>query len=118
MIAYNPDGTKKNVLADYSIEDKRLSIPHSLALNPAEDQLFVADRENGRIISISVSTGSVKVFSADTSLSRVFSLCFSGLREGGWPLLTVNEAYGGDSGYGVAVDASGEIEMVWGVEQV
>ena len=118
MIAYNSDGTLKSILIAHSVEEKTLSVPHSLALNPAEDELFVADRENGRIISILLSTGSVQVFSGDSGLSRVFGVCFSGLREGGWPLLTVSEAYGGDTGYGVAVDATGEIEMVWGIEQV
>ena len=118
MIAYNSNGMMKNILANLPIEGETLSVPHSLALNPAQDQLFVADRENGRIVSISVSTGGVQVFSADTGLARVFALCFSGLREGGWPLVTVSEAYGGDSGRGTTVGSGGEVEVVWGVKQV
>jgi hypothetical protein len=117
VIAYNSNGVMKNILANFPIEEETLSVPHSLALNPAQDQLFVADRENGRIVSISVSTGGVQVFSADTGLARVFALCFSGLREGGWPLVTVSEAYGGDSGRGTTVGSGGEVEVVWGVKQ-
>lgn len=93
-------------------------IPHSLALNPTQDLLYVADRENKRIVSIEVLSGKVRVFSADAGLGRVFGIAFSGVGVGGWPLLTISATDDGESGYGLAVGDTGDIKMVWGVEQV
>lgn len=107
----------KNIFADFPIKGETLFVPHSLALNPTEDLLYVADRENQRIVSIETSSGKVQVFSAERGLGHVFGLCFSRVREGGWPLVTVSETSDGN-GYGVAVGAKGDIETVWGYLQV
>ena len=118
MLAYSSNGALKSIFGNYPIDKKMMFIPHSLALSPAQDKLYVADRENKRIVSIEVAGGKVRVFSGDPGLGRVFAVSFSGVGEGGWPLLTVSATDDGESGYGLAVGNAGDIEMLWDVEQV
>ena len=95
-----------------------LFVPHSLALDSDERLLYVADRENRRIVSIETLNGKVHVFSAVFGLGRVFGLGFSGVGEGGWPLMTISETDSGERGYGVGLGAGGGIELLWGTAQV
>ena len=117
-MAYDANGMISTILGNFPIEKERLFVPHSLALNPSQDRLFIADRENHRIVSIDVLHGDVKVLSAARGLGRVFGVGFSGLRDGGWPLVAVSNTDDGESGYGVTLDQEGAIENVWGIQQV
>ena len=119
MVAYNANGMVKSILGNYPIDKKMLYVPHSLTLNPTQDILYVADRENKRIVSIEVSSGKVRVFSAERSLGHVFGIVFSGMAGvGGWPVIAISGADDGETGYGVTIGPRGDIETAWGVKQV
>ena len=118
MLVYNPDGTVKAVLGDFPIEGKTLLIPHSLTLSPSEDQLFVADRENRRIVVMDISgAGSIRVLPVG-GLDRVFAVGLSGLTPSGWPLLALVQDQTGQRGYGVTIAENNAIGIIWGVEEV
>jgi peptidylamidoglycolate lyase len=118
VLAYNPDGMVRAVLGDFPIEGETLLVPHSLTLSPSEDQLYVADRENQRIVVMDVTgAGNVRVFPVG-GLDRVFAVVLSGLSPGGWPMLVVVEENGGERGYGLTITEKDGVDSVWGVEEV
>lgn len=54
-----------------------LNIPHAVSLAQKEKILYVADRENYRVLSYNSSTGTfVKIFAEELS-ARIFSVAFS-----------------------------------------
>lgn len=118
IISYHANGVIKEILGNLPIDNQMLFVPHSLALDADERLLYVADRENHRIVSIETLNGKVRVFSGVFGLGRVFGLGFSGVGEGGWPLMTISETDSGERGYGVALGAGGGIELLWGTSQV
>ena len=109
------------IIGDFPIAGLRLFVPHSLALSPNEDTLYVADRENHRILAFGTSNkGGVEVFSSANELGRVFAVAFSGVGTGGWPMVTLNEnsGEGGTAAYGLSLDSHGNPQQAWGVSQV
>ena len=90
-----------------------LYIPHKASLNHDESTLYVADRENKRVLSYFTSTGAVSVFSGPLK-SAVYALWANGSRE--WPLYGV---FGGEKGsMGFSLDSQGEILDTWGPSEV
>ena len=118
VLAYGPDGMVRAVLGDFPIEGETLFVPHSLTLSPSEDQLYVADRENQRIVVMDVTgAGNVRVFPVG-GLDRVFAVGLSGLSPGGWPMLAVVEDKRGERGYGLTITENDGVDSVWGAEEV
>ena len=96
------------------VEGVFLYIPHSLALSKSEEELYVADRENGRIITYSTLTGHPLVSRSPDKLKTVYGIAFNG--SGSWPLYAI----GGQSHafHGVTIDESGEISSIWAPKDV
>ncbi len=90
-----------------------LSVPHSLALSTSQDELYVADRENKRIVSYKTATGEGSVFS-NHGLGRIFAISFS--RGGTWPLYTISMSR--DNVLGLSLDDDGNVINTWGVDGV
>lgn len=86
-----------------------LFIAHSIALSASQDELYVADRENKRIVSYKTATGEGKVFS-DHGLGRVFAIAFG--QEGSWPLYVVSDSLG------LSLDSDGTVITTWGPKEV
>ena len=105
------------------MNDQHLYVPHSLALSSySPRKLFVADRENHRIVSYDTTSGNAEVFSDSTVLgNRVFAISFNGSSRG--PLYGVFGprflAKEGDPGpMGFTVNEGGQLARTWGPEQV
>jgi len=122
IIKYSAAG---NILEiwDQPVNNQRLFIPHSLALSSSSPRkLFVADRENHRIISYDTTSGNAEVVSASAVLrNRVFAISFNGSNR--WPLygvfgprLSVKESEPGPMGF--TVNEGGQLARTWGPEQV
>ena len=88
-------------------------IPHSLALADGGRQLYVADRENERILRFDTHTRAGVVFSKGKQLrGAVFAitLAHSG---SGWPMYVVNGSMDGSKAVGFSVNSSGDVVATW-----
>lgn len=93
-----------------------LFVPHKLTLSAAEDKLFVADRENSRVIAYDMQTGRGEVFSGAAVLGgKPFAISTNGSRD--WPMHGVFGS-GKHGVVGFSLDSSGKIINTWGPEGV
>ena len=97
------------------IEHIHLFVPHKLALSADDATLFVADRENNRVISYDISKGVGEVFSGPKTLrSSVYSISLNGSNN--WPMYGV---FGGNPGsMGFTLDNKGARIATWGPKHV
>ena len=97
------------------VDGVKLNVPHSLALNG--DMLYVADRENGRIVRYNTSTGVGVVFVDRGPLGdTVYAITFSSSEEA-WPMFAINGS-GSYKGMGFTIDESGGVTDQWGPPEV
>lgn len=98
-----------------SIDNTRLFVPHKLTLNAAQDRLYVADRENSRIVSYNMRNGQGEILSSKAMLvGKPFAIYANGSSD--WPLYGV---FGGEEGVlGFSLDHSGKVINTWGPEGV
>ncbi len=98
-----------------------LSVPHSMALSASQEKLYVADRENRRVVSYETATGVGKVFSDKKGLGRVFAVSFG--QGGSWPLYAISVSSslvqsGESESLGFSLNGDGEVTATWGPEGV
>lgn len=95
------------------IDNTLLFIPHKLTLNSAQDKLYVADRENNRVVVYSTEKGRGEVLSSEAMLvGSPFAICMNGSSD--WPMYGV---FGGEKGVlGFSMDRSGKVINTWGPE--
>ena len=96
------------------IDNLDLMVPHSLALSKNGDELYVADRENGRIIKYDTRTGHGSVFVPPGVLGEaVYALTFATL-DGDWPMYVVNGSMDKrKKAVGFTLDKYGDILNTW-----
>ena len=94
------------------INGLRLNVPHSLALSSDGSKLYVADRENYRIVVYDTSTGIGSLFVPPGALhSAVYAISFSNGR-GDWPMYAINGSEDNDAS-GFTIDKNGHIIDTW-----
>ena len=87
-----------------------IRVAHSLALLEGERKLFLADRENGRILSYDTATGEGRVFSNALAFGgTVFAISFSA--NGTWPMVAVNGHT--DHNVGFTINHRGAVVATW-----
>ena len=103
------------------IAGQNLFIPHKAILSAAEDILYVADRQNSRIVSFDTDGGRGRVFSEGVELGGGFpySIAFNS-SEKDWPMCGVfgGVALGGAKLMGFTLDKNGNRIATWGPEEV
>ncbi len=98
---------------DGRVSSLPLFIPHKASLSRDQTTLYIADRENQRVLSYDTNTGSARVFSGPLG-SAVYAVCVNG--SDGWPMYGV---YGGKPGsMGFSLDSRGEVMNTWGPSKV
>lgn len=83
---------KGSYITQYSnkIDGLQLEVPHSLALSSDGDTLYVADRENYRIVEYNTLTGSGRVFVPSDKLGgAIYAISFSD-KARNWPMYAIN----------------------------
>lgn len=115
VVEYLLNGTYVRSLPS-EVAGLRLFVPHSVALR--DDVLYVADRENGRIVSYNTTTGTAAVF-VDTGAigDTVYAITFSS-HDGRWPMFAVNGSGSSYNGRGFTIDDKGDIIGEWGPAEV
>ena len=98
-------------------------VPHNLALSSSSPaKLFVADRENKRIISYDTTSGHAEVFSNSTTLkNRVFAISFNGSSTRllyGVFVPSVFAKDGNTRPMGFTVNEEGQLANTWGPNEV
>ena len=117
---YGPHGNLLEVW-QAPIAGRNLFIPHKAILNAAEDILYVADRQNGRLISFSTKGGRGRVFSEGVELGRGFPYSiFFNSNQTDWPMYGVfgGMAMRGGRLMGFTLDRSGSKIGTWGPNEV
>lgn len=96
------------------VDQLTLNIPHSLALSRDGAELYVADRENYRIIKYNTTTGVGTVFVPPGGLDgAIYAISFSN-RQGDWPLYAVNGSMADNKDCsGFTIDENGRILGKW-----
>ena len=93
-----------------------LYIPHKLTLSADQNKLYLADRENSRVIVYSTATGQGKVFSSKADLDgKPYAIFTNGSRD--WPMHGVF-GEGGRGIVGFSLNSSGKVINTWGPEGV
>ena len=92
-----------------------LFVPHKLTLNAAQDKLYLADRENSRVVVYGTKSGHGEVFSSKTTLGgKPFAIFANGSSD--WPMHGV---FGGKKGVmGFSLDRGGKVINTWGPQGV
>ena len=118
VVQYTASGSVEQILGDDLIDGALLMVPHCLALSPNEDTLYVADRENHRIVSFGIlgNEEAPKVFSDDRGLGQLFGVAFSYIGSGGWPLYGVGRSE--TESFGVVINSTGSVLERWMSSQV
>ncbi|XP_003388865.3 PREDICTED: peptidyl-glycine alpha-amidating monooxygenase-like [Amphimedon queenslandica] len=83
---------KGSYITQYSnkVDGLQLEVPHSLALSSDGETLYVADRENYRIIEYNTLTGSGSVFvSSDKLGGAIYAISFAD-KARNWPMYAIN----------------------------
>lgn len=103
------------------IEGLRLFIPHSLALNHNGTELYVADRQNQRIVVYDTITKKGRVFIDNSVLNgNIFGIAFSNRNgKNSWPLYAINGSINeADKCYGFTINEHGRVTDTWGPSEV
>ena len=101
------------------VEGKNMFVPHKAILNAAQDLLYVADRENKRILSFVISEGGRGVvFSNNRQLrGNPYSICFND-SQNDWPMYGVLGGFSMEKLMGFTLDKSGTRTATWGPKEV
>ena len=107
---------------DSSIAGKELFIPHKAILNAADTMLYVADRENQRIVLYDTLTGSGKEWSGKEELDgSPYAISFNSFSAGGdWYMHGVFGGIrkDGESLMGFTLNMNGKKMGTWGPDEV
>lgn len=101
------------------VKDVPLYVPHCLALSPDRKELYVADRENGRVLKYNTSSGRAELFSDSVEgfMGYVYAIAFNS--SDSWPLYAVNgPADRVEQSHGLSQKEDGELAAVWGQDEV
>ena len=105
-----------------NVEGEHLFVPHKAILNAAETILYVADRENQRIVLYDTMTGAGKELSGNRELDgSPYSISFNGSSSGeDWLMYGVFGGIGGDGEnyMGFSLDKNGRKVDTWGPNEV
>lgn len=115
---FNSEGQLAEVW-DAPIDGINMFIPHKAILNAAEDILYVADRENMRVLSFSTTEGGRgQVLSDARQLGgKPYSISFNS-SETDWPMYGVQGGFSNERLVGFALDSSGTRIGTWGPNEV
>ena len=92
-----------------------IRVAHSLVVLEEEKKLFLADRENGRILSYDTVTGEGRVFSdAPVFRGAMFAISFSANET--WPMVAINGHTDHNSGF--TINKKGAVISTWGPDKV
>lgn len=99
--------------------NEHMMVPHKAILNAAENILYVADRENRRIVSFSTSDGGRgHVFSDERELGgRPYAIFFNGSKSD-WPMYGVFGGVSRKTLVGFTLDERGNKIGTWGPQEV
>ena len=114
MSKFSPEGVLQAVW-DQPVAGLYLHVPHKLFLSSPSSpspRLFLADRENRRVISFDPALQTVEVF-ASSLPGRVFAVAGNSSSSSEWPLYGV---FG--KGKGFVLDQDGGVLRDWGPEEV
>ena len=101
-----------------TVDDVELFVPHSLALTRNGEELYVADRQNGRIVVYDTTIMSGRVFIGQDSLNGlIFAIAF-GNHDNEWPLYAVNGSLEGGNVFGHTINNRAKVTDIWGPKQV
>lgn len=119
---YNSKGHLAEVW-DAPVAGKNMFVPHKVILNAVQDTLYVADRENNRVLSFSTSGGRGSVLSGEEEVGgSPYSIFFNGSSSntGGtdWPMYGVLGGFSSHKLLGFALDSSGKRIGTWGPQEV
>lgn len=104
------------------IDGLRLFVPHSLTMINNGTELYVADRENQRIVVYNTITKEGRVFIEGNTWNTgsIFGIAFSkqnGINQ--WPLYAINGSVEGeDRCYGFTINEHGQVIDIWGPSEV
>lgn len=118
ILKFDPSGLLLEIWDD-PVSNTHLFVPHKLTLNAAQNQLFVADRENSRVLVYNTKNGVGKVFSdAKTLGGKPYAVFMNGSFD--WPLYGVfgRSFYEKKRVYGFTLDKDGNKLCDWGPEGV
>eukprot|EP00731_Ephydatia_muelleri_P016753 Em0009g1177a len=91
-----------------------IRVAHSLVVLEEEKKLFLADRENGRILSYDTVTGEGRVFSdAPVFRGAMFAISFSANET--WPMVAINGHTDHNSGF--TINKKGAVISTWGPDK-
>ena len=119
IIKFNKEGRVVEVWQTL-VANTPLSIPHKIILNAAETSLFVADRENHRVLSFATSSrGHGQVFCREEELKGKppYAISFND-SESDWPMYGVFGKTDHDNVMGFTIDKSGKKISIWGPDEV
>ncbi len=102
------------------VAGKNLFIPHKAILNAANTVLYVADRENRRVLSFATSEGGHgQVLSDNAQLGGTpYAISFNSSAASDWPMYGVIGGVNEDRLMGFTLDAGGERIDTWGPQEV
>lgn len=116
---YNRQGKLAEVW-EVAVAGLSLFVPHKAILNVANDILYVADRQNRRVVSFSTSEGGHgSVLSNRAELGGLpYAIAFNGSSD--WPMYGVfgGHATEGNMLMGFTLDESGNRIGMWGPQEV
>ena len=102
-----------------AVGGSHLFVPHKAILNAAEDILFVADRENQRVLSFgTVFGGNGHVFCDKTKLGGAPYAIYLNGSESNWPMYGVFGGVSQRALRGFTLDKDGSVTDTWGPEKV
>ena len=118
VIVYSLNGVFRYEFPSF-VGGKKLNVPHSLALSQDGHELFVADRENSRIILYDTISREGRVFvDSDVLGGAIYAISFGNLR-GDWPLYAINGSMTGeDKAVGFTLHRDGSVINTWSPPEV
>lgn len=99
----------------------QMFVPHSLALSDDGRQLYVADRQNSRILQFDTVTGVGSVFSGAGQIQGfVYAISFtqSGDGKSTWPLYAINGSYESMRAVAFTINSTGNVVATWSPHEV
>lgn len=115
---YNRQGELAEVW-ETAVAGTHLFVPHKAILNTANDILYVADRENKRVVSFATSEGGHgRVLSDKGTLGGApYAISFNN-SSSDWPMYGVLGGFAADKLMGFTLDANGSKTGTWGPPEV
>lgn len=116
---YNSQGELAEVW-EAAVAGRHLFVPHKAILNAANDILYVADRENNRVLSFVTSEGGHgRVLSDESTMlgGSPYAISFNSSASN-WPMYGVFGGVAKDKLMGFALDETGNKIGTWGPQEV